>query len=49
MIRSQEASRMNEVADVRADISALRNDVGWRPEITLEAGIALMIESFGTR
>ena len=49
MIRSQAASRTNEVADVRADISALRHDVGWRPEITLEAGIALMIESFGKR
>lgn len=48
-VESREAPRLNEVADVRADISALRKDVGWCPAVSLEAGIAQMIESLEKR
>jgi len=37
--------RQNEVLDTIADISKIKNEIGWKPEITLEEGIKELVEN----
>ena len=44
-VQCRETPRKNEIMDVRADVSALQRDFGWKPAVSLEAGIGEMIAS----
>lgn len=41
---SKNSVRKNELNDVVADISRIRNEWGWMPEVDLESGLARMME-----
>jgi nucleoside-diphosphate-sugar epimerase len=43
--RSTGENRRHEIDRTRADISAFRKAVGWRPKVSIDDGLRLMIES----
>jgi nucleoside-diphosphate-sugar epimerase len=43
--RSSGEKRRHEIDRTRADISAFRKTVGWRPKVSIDDGLRLMIES----
>jgi nucleoside-diphosphate-sugar epimerase len=43
--RSLGEKRRNEIGTTCADISRLRETVGWRPKVSIDAGLRLVIES----
>jgi nucleoside-diphosphate-sugar epimerase len=43
--RSSGAKRPHEIDETCADISALREAVGWRPKVSIDAGLRLTVES----
>ena len=43
--RSSGEKRRHEIDRTRADISAFRKAVGWRPKVSIDDGLRLMIES----
>ena len=43
-IKTKEESRRNEVLDVRADITKINNELGWKPQFTFREGIIETIE-----
>lgn len=44
-IQCRGTPRTSEVADVRADISALQRDFGWHPAVSLDVGLAHTIDA----
>lgn len=44
-IRFTNESRQGEVMDTVADISAIKKDIGWQPEINLEQGLMELIQA----
>jgi nucleoside-diphosphate-sugar epimerase len=44
-VASEDAPRVNEIADVRADISRARAQLGWAPRVAFAEGIARLIRA----
>jgi GDP-4-dehydro-6-deoxy-D-mannose reductase len=42
-VHCEEAPRQNEIADVRADITRARTQLGWEPRVSLREGLELML------
>ncbi len=45
-VSSENITRKNEVPDTVANISKIRNILGWNPKIDLQTGLTLMIEKY---
>jgi GDP-4-dehydro-6-deoxy-D-mannose reductase len=48
-VRCEEAPRKNEIADVRADITRARMQLGWEPHVSLRQGLELMLAASMTK
>jgi GDP-4-dehydro-6-deoxy-D-mannose reductase len=48
-VHCEEVPRQNEIADVRADITRARTQLGWEPRVSLREGLALMLAASATQ
>ena len=46
LVKFSEDIRQGEILDTVADISKIKNELGWSPEISIDKGIRLCIDSF---
>jgi nucleoside-diphosphate-sugar epimerase len=48
-VHCEESTRQNEIADVRADITRARTQLGWEPRVSLREGLQLMFATSVTK